>query len=51
MKLFKTRKDASLAHIFKSELVQFLLSKFKDVDTLMILYRFTKNGDKSISVK
>jgi hypothetical protein len=25
MKLFKNRKDASLAHIFKSELVQFPL--------------------------
>jgi len=32
MKLFKTRKDSSLAHIFKSELVKFPLSNFKDVD-------------------
>jgi len=32
MKLFKTRKDSSLAHIFKSELVKIPLSKFKEVD-------------------
>ena len=32
MKIFKNRKDASLAHIFNSKLVQFPLSEFKNVD-------------------
>ena len=33
MKIFKTRKDASFAHIFKSKLVKIPLSSFsKDVD-------------------
>ena len=32
MKLFKTRKDSAVAHIFESKLVNFKLSKFKNVD-------------------
>ena len=32
MKLFKNRADASLAHIFKSKLVNFPLSNFKNVE-------------------
>ena len=32
MKLFKNREDSSIAHIFKSKLVKFPLSKFKNVD-------------------
>ena len=30
MKLFKNRMDSSFAHIFKSKLVKFSLSKFKN---------------------
>jgi hypothetical protein len=37
MKLFKNREDASLAHIFKSTLVQLPLSTFKDVDNFDVL--------------
>jgi len=32
MKIFKNRKDASMAHIFKSKLVKIPLSEFTDVD-------------------
>jgi hypothetical protein len=32
MKIFKNKKDASFAHIFKSELLKMPLSIFKDVD-------------------
>ena len=35
MKLFKTRKDSTMAHVFKSKLVQFSLSKFKNVDNFI----------------
>ena len=33
-KFFKNREASSFAHIFRSELVKFPLSKFKNVDKL-----------------
>ena len=45
MKIFKNRKDASMAHIFKSKLVKILLSKFNDVEN------FNKNRLQKSAVK
>ena len=45
MKIFKNRKDASMAHIFKSKLVKILLSNFNDVEN------FNKNRLQKSAVK
>ena len=45
MKLFKNRTDSSLAHIFKSKLVKFSLSKFKNVDNFDVV-RLKKSAVK-----
>ena len=45
MKIFKNKKDASLAHIFKSKLVKIPLSVFKNVDN------FNPNRLKKSAVK
>ena len=45
MKIFKNRKDASMAHIFKSKLVKIPLSKFNDVEN------FNKNRLQKSAVK
>ena len=46
MKLFKNRTDSSLAHIFKSKLVKFSLSKFKNVDNFDVV-RLKKSAVKA----
>ena len=45
MKLFKNRKDASFAHIFKSKLTKLSLSKFKNMDN------FNPNRLKKSAIK
>ena len=47
MKLFKTRSDSSIAHIFKSKLVKFPLSKFKN----QYVDNFTSNRLQKSAVK
>ena len=48
MKLFKNRKDASLAHIFKSRLVKLPLSIFKDIRCVKF-YQKQIQQDKDIT--
>ena len=47
MKLFKTCSDSSIAHIFKSKLVKFPLSKFKN----QYVDNFTSNRSQKSAVK
>lgn len=45
MKLFKNRKDSSVAHIFKSKLTKLSSSKYKDLDN------FNQNRLKKSAIK